>query len=72
MTGHGLGEGLEAPIHVDVIHHECAPWFYGGPSCIQLEAHVPFTVQAVVNEEINLAKLREQLRKAASAGTLDV
>jgi len=72
MTGKSLGEGPEAPISIDVINDDCAAWFQGCPGSIQFETNVAFTVQAVVNEKINLAELREQPGKPSPARTLNV
>ena len=39
----------------------------GGPRPIHLEANIAFAVQAVMNEKLDLAKLRKQSRQPASA-----
>src|SRR5579864_8669270 len=72
MTGKGLCEGLKAPIRIDIINDDCAARFQRRPRSIQLKAYVAFTVHAVVNEEINLAELREHPGKASPARTLNV
>jgi len=56
VTGKGLSKGPEAIISIDVINDQCAVWSQGCPRSIQLEAHVALTVEAVVNEKINLAR----------------
>src|SRR6266849_2818877 len=72
MTGKGLREGPEAPIRIDIINDDCAARFQRRPRSIQLKTYVAFTVQAVVNEKINLAKLRKQAGKPSPARTLNV
>jgi hypothetical protein len=72
MTREGFCKGLEAPITIDVIDNERTVWLQDWPNSIQLEAHIPFTVRAIVNEKINVAELRKQLRKTQPTRTLDV
>src|SRR5215471_12939807 len=63
---------MEAPICVDIIDDERTGWVQECPGSIQLEAYVAFTVQAVVDEKINLAESREQFGKTAPARTFYV
>jgi hypothetical protein len=71
FVGNSLSEGLEAPTSIDIINNECAVYCYDCPCLIQFETYIAFAVQAVVDEEINLAEVRKQLRKASSARTFD-
>ena len=59
-------EGMEAPVCIDVVHDERAPRPQFHPSPIQLEADIALAVQAVVDEQINLFKFREQLWESPS------
>ena len=65
--GNGLSEGPEATISINIINDDCTLYSYGSPCSIQFEAYVAFTVQAVVDKEINFAEARKQLGKASSA-----
>src|SRR6266478_2465549 len=72
MAGKTLGEGPEAPVRIDVVNHECAPWSHACPGPVQFKAYVVFTVHAVVNKKIDLTKSGKQLRKSKPARSLDV
>src|SRR5271170_1613422 len=72
LTPNGLRKRLKAPIGIDIIHDDRAVRRHDCPCSIQLETYVAFTVQAVVNEKINLAEAGEQLGKASPARTRDV
>jgi hypothetical protein len=67
LSREGTSERLEAAIGIDVIYNDCALRCHGRPSSIQFETYVAFTVQAVVNEKIDLSKLGKQLGKAPPA-----
>jgi len=69
MAGKRLSEGAEPPIGIDVIDNEHAACSEGRPSSIQLEAYVAFSVEAVVNEKIDLAKSTKQFPKASPTRT---
>jgi hypothetical protein len=68
----GLSKGLETPIDIDIVNHQGAICSHGCPCSIQLESYVAFAVQAVVNEEINLAQSGQQPREPSPARTLDI
>ena len=55
----GLSERPKAPIGIDVINHECALRSQGWPRSIQFEPNVTLTMAAIVNEKVNLTKLRK-------------
>ena len=67
-----LSERPEAPTGIDVIHDDYTVRSKNLPGHVQFETNIAFAVQTVVNEEINLAKSRDQLGKVAPARTLDV
>jgi hypothetical protein len=59
MTGKGLCEALEAPVRIDVIDDNRAAGPQSSPRPIHLEANVVFTVQAIMNEKVEIAELRK-------------
>jgi len=46
-------ERPKAPIQIDIIDYDSPTGPHGGPSMIQLEAHVAFRMPAVLNEQID-------------------
>ena len=62
MTGKGLDEASKAAVVVNVIDYDCAARPQNGPRPIHLKADVVFTVQAVMNKEIDLAELGKYAR----------
>jgi hypothetical protein len=60
MTGKALSEALEAAVCVDVVDDNRATGAQNSPRPIHLKANVVFTVQAIMNEKIDLSELREQ------------
>src|SRR5262249_25400817 len=54
LTRNGLRKGPKAPIGIDLVNDDCALRSQGWPSPIQFETNVTRTMQAIVNEEINL------------------
>src|SRR5262249_21161951 len=68
----GLGGAPEAPAGVDVIDDDRPARAQGGPGPIHLEADVAFAVQAVVDEEVDLAEPREDAREAPPTRSADV
>ena len=58
ITRKGLREALETPVHIDIIDNYCAARSQGSPRPIHLKANVALTVEAVMNEKIDLAELR--------------
>lgn len=57
MTGEGLREASEAPVHIDIIDNDRAARSQSSPCTIYLKANITFTVQAIMNKEIDLAEL---------------
>lgn len=49
-----FGEAAEPEAAVNVIYHRDPAWRQRRPYCIELEANVPRSVQAVMNEEVDL------------------
>jgi len=64
-----LSERAEPPISIDVIDNEHAACSEGRPSSIQLEPNIALSVEAVVNEKIDLAKSTKQFPKAPPTRT---
>jgi hypothetical protein len=67
LIGKALSERAKSPIGVDIIDDGSASGSEGSPSPIQLKAHIAFTVQAVVDEKIDLAQACQQFGKASPA-----
>ena len=63
----GLGEGSETPIGVNIIDNNRSPRSQSRPSQIYLKTNIVFTMQAVMNEKIDLTKLGKYIGKATSA-----
>lgn len=57
MTGESLGEGMEAPVCVDIIHHYRPTRSKVWPCAIQFKSHVALAMQAIVNEKVNLPEM---------------
>ena len=55
MTGKSLSERPKAAIRIDVINDNRTVGSQSRPGSIQLETYVAFSMQAVVNEEIDVA-----------------
>jgi hypothetical protein len=72
VTWKGIGEGVEAPVGINIIDDDSSARPQRFPRKVQLEAHVSLTVQTVVNKNINVVELRKQLWKTQSAGTSNV
>ena len=67
MTGKGLREASEASVHIDIIDNDRAAGPQSSPRSIHLKANIAFTVQAVMNEKIDLAELRKYTGQASPA-----
>jgi hypothetical protein len=58
---------MEAAIYVDVVNDDCSAGAQAFPSTVNFEANIALTVQAVVNEKINLPELGQYAREASPA-----
>ena len=67
MTGKGSREASEASVHIDIIDNDRAAGPQSSPRSIHLKANIAFTVQAVMNEKIDLAELRKYTGQASPA-----
>ena len=67
MIRKGLREVVETPIGIDIINDDHTTGPKGRPSLVQLEAYIPLAMQAVMNEKVDMPKLRKQLRKVSPA-----
>jgi hypothetical protein len=59
VMGKGLCKGLKPPIGIDIINDDRSTRLqsYEGP--IDLKAYILFTMQAVMDKDVDLAKLRK-------------
>jgi hypothetical protein len=62
-----LSKELKTPIGIDIIYNHCTAWSQDCPGSIKLETYVTCTMQAVMDEEIDLSESSQQHRKASSA-----
>jgi len=67
VTGKSLREGPKSPIGVNVIDYDRSTGAQNCKSPIEFEAYILFTVQAVMDKEVNLPKVRKYTGKAALA-----
>ncbi|OAE99953.1 hypothetical protein AYJ54_32250 [Bradyrhizobium centrolobii] len=67
IDGKGLHEAKEATVHVDVVNDDRAAWPQNWPRMIEFKANVTLAVQTVMNEKVNLSKLRQQAGQASPA-----
>src|SRR5689334_19456014 len=72
VTGDALRERPEGFVGIDIVDDHRAAGPKDGPYAAELEAHIALTMQAVMDEEIDLAELREQSRKLSPARAGDV
>jgi hypothetical protein len=66
------GERVEGEAAVDLVDEQSAAGPQGIPRRLLLEADVAAGVEAVVNEQVDLAELGEKPRKPRAARSLDV
>src|SRR5208282_1338029 len=72
VTGKGLPKGSESPIGINIIDDNRSARPQGCESPIDLKAHVLFTMLAVVNKNVYLAKFGNYAREAPLARSPDI
>ena len=72
VIGMGLREGSETRIGVNIIDDNRSTRPQCDPSPIHLKANVLFTMQAIMNEKVDLAKFRKEPGKAEAAASFDI
>jgi hypothetical protein len=72
VTSHGSAERQKRPIIIDIVGDDEAAGPQARPSLVKLEHEVVFRMPAIVDEEIDLPKPREQLGEMLSARSFDV
>src|SRR5579871_5968421 len=72
LPGNGPGKRAKAPIGVHVVNDDGALRRQAWPGSIQLEPNVTLTMQAIVNEQVDLTQVGKQFRETAPARALDV
>lgn len=72
MTGKSLHKRFETPVGIDVIDDDRSARSQRCPSAVHFKANVMFTMQTIMNEKVDLAKLGKQARKAPFARSPDI
>lgn len=66
------GEGVKAAVRINVVNNDGAAGTQKRPGAVQLEEHVAFAVQAIVDKDVNLILFREKRGKAPAARAFNV
>src|SRR5450432_2637748 len=65
-------EGMKSVVGVDIVYYDGPAGTQHPPRPIELETHVAFTVQTIVNEQVDLPKLCKEGWQPPPAGPFDV
>jgi hypothetical protein len=72
LRGYPFDEAAEPEAAVNVVYHRNPAWRQGPPYCVELEARIARSVQAVMNEEVDLLESADQFWQPPPARPLHV